>query len=83
MKQYWKYVPWGTEVEEYDNLDDVKRDISIAYAMGAEEQVYAIATDDDIVVEAVWEDDGQIWITESDMLGQTLDEVLDSYAAGR
>lgn len=83
MKQYWKYVPWGVEVEEYDSLEDAKREISHAYQMGAEEQAYAIATDDDIVVEAVWEDDGQIWITESDMLGRTLTEVLDNCAVGR
>ena len=83
MKQHWKYVPWGTDVEEFDSLETAKADISLAYKMGAEEQAYAITTDDDIVVEAVWEDDGQIWITESDMLGKTLDEVLDNYACGR
>lgn len=83
MKQYWKYVPWGTDVEEFDSLEEAKRDISIAYELGAEEQAYAIATDDDIVVEAVWEDEGQKWIIETDMLGKTLDEVLDIYACGR
>ena len=83
MKQYWKYVPWGTEVEEYDTLEAVKRDISVAYAMGAEEQAYAIVTDDNVVVEAVWENDNDCWLTEEEMLGQTLDEVLDSYACGR
>lgn len=83
MKQYWTYVPWGTDVEEYDSLDAAKASISLAYQLGAEEQSYAIATDDGVVVEAVWEDDGNKWITEEDMLGQTLEEVFDSYACGR
>lgn len=83
MKQHWKYVPWGTDVEEFPTLEEAKKDISLAYALGAEEQAFAITTEDDIVVEAVWEDDGSKWIIESDMLGLTLEEVLDNYACGR
>ena len=83
MKKFWKYVPWGTDVEEYDSLDDVKRDIHLAYTLGAEEQAYAVVTEDDVVIESLWEDEDDRWVREEPMLGMEFEEVLDRYACGR